>query len=198
MVSNVSFNVDPLDCVTRMIVFVPETLENIADFAKNIYNLALDQQREVYYLALDGRDGNPLAAARQLATITAMTRDGSVQAKALPVAGEDCADTLRQVAHQGDLVIWPEEDLRVPASLESELGITQRVLPAVYTPAQAETYPWYRTLIFWLTSLVVLAGFSFLEFRLAGVISGGLKKVVLIMLFSAEMALLYQWNRIFG
>jgi hypothetical protein len=48
------------------------------------------------------------------------------------------------------------------------------------------------------TGLVILLGFSFLEFLLATQVDGALKKMVLIALVTLELGVFYQWNKIFG
>jgi hypothetical protein len=179
----------------RMVVFVPARLENLTEFARKVYYLAATQQRDVIYLALNRRDGDPLAAARQLATLAALTQDQAVRASALQVDTDDWAEALRQVIRRDDLVIWSDRRPASPADLAAELGITQQALPGFAAPVP-HGQPWLRTAVVWLAALAILAIFSYIEFGLVGLmLSGTLKKAALIVLFALELGAFYQWDR---
>lgn len=190
-------NTDPVGYGSGMLVFVPEMLEDISDFARQIYTMAIDQQRWVMYLTLDGKEHNQLADARQLATLTALTQGNSVKASAFQAQVDDWTEALRQLTHPGDLVIWPEKRWFAPVSVEKALGITQQVLPGHYISVPDQAVPWYRTLLFWLIGLITIVGFSYLEITLSKMINGALMSVALIILVVLEVGILYQWDRIF-
>jgi hypothetical protein len=180
---------------TRLIVFVPETLKNIADFARQVYMLAVTDEREVYYLALRGQDSDDLAVTRQLTTLTALTQDSCVRARALQARPDKPADILAELARPGDIVIVPEGQLFVPEEIERTLGIQQQVL-AENDPFEASRdSKWYLPVLFWGTSLAIMVAFFFLETSLEGVMSGAVKKIILILFFSIEIAFLYFWDR---
>jgi hypothetical protein len=180
---------------TRLIVFVPEKLKNVAAFARQVYMLAAADEREVFYLALRGRDTDDLAVARQLTTLTALTQDSCVRARALQARPEKPADVLVELAQPGDIVVVPEEQLSVPEELERTLGIRQQVL-AENDPFEASRdSKWYLPVLFWGTSIAIMVAFFFLETSLEGVMSGAVKKIILILFFSIEIGLLYFWDR---
>lgn len=179
----------------RVVVFVPEGLEDINDFARQVYLLALAEQREVLYLAVNRGELDPLAAARLLATLTALTQDRQVSVRSRQVGAADWVDALRQVTRPGDLVAWAEAGLAAPAGLEAELGIIQHVLPGAMAAARRN---WLRPALFWLLTVALLAGFSYLEVSLwNGPLGDFWKKAALIALFGAEMGGVYAWNRWF-
>jgi hypothetical protein len=181
---------------SRLIVFVPETLKNVADFARQVYMLAAAEEREVFYLALRGRDADDLAVTRQLTTLTALTQDSCVRARALGARPEKPADILADLAQPGDIVAVPEGQLFVPAELESSLGINQQVLADTDPFEAVQPSKWYLPVLFWGSSLAVMVAFFFLETSLEGVMSGAVKKIILILFFSIEIAILYFWDRI--
>jgi hypothetical protein len=155
-------------------------------------------------MALTGRGAADLTSARMLSTITALTQGSLVQAS-LTQARADCwSDALRQVAQPGDMVICPDEKMISDGSLqpcgeiEAELDITVRSLPGIYTAGTAQAITWVRTILCWTTALAILVGFSFLEFRLAGMINGTLKKVVLAALVLLELGVFNQWDKLFS
>jgi hypothetical protein len=187
----------PFGDVPRMVVYIPEMLENVSDYARQVYIQAAARRQPVLYLALNQRESDPLAAARLLATITALTQDNTVRANAVQVEGEDRADALRQVTHPGDLVVWPDESLLAPASLEKALGISQRVLPGARITAPARALPSYPPALIWLVGLLILVVFTVLEFSLDGLVGGALAKVALMLLFTLEMVAFHAWNRQF-
>lgn len=188
---------DPGDNGKRIVVFVPEMLENIAEFARQVYAQAVAQQRRVVYIATNGRRTDHLASTRQLATIVALTQGNGVQASAAQVDLADRVAALRESTRPGDIVVWPEEAWLAPTSLERELGITQRVLTGIYASAVPQGSPWYRPVVFWLTGLALLAAFSYLEFSAGRLMSGGTLKVALMLLFALELGAFYQWDRLF-
>ncbi len=180
----------------RLVAFVPEELSNINDFARQVYLLALAEGREVLYLAVNRGELDPLAAARMLATLTALTQDRQVTVRARQAGAADWVDALRQATRPGDLVVWAEAGLAAPAGLEAELGIRQHVLPGA--SAAPRGLRWSPAL-FWLLALALLAGFTWLEVALwSQPIGAGWKKLALIALFTAEMSSVYAWNKLFG
>ena len=147
----------------RVVVFVPAGLDDINDFARQVYLLALVEGREVLYLYVNTGGGDPLAAARTLATLTALTQDRQVTVRARQAGAADWVEALRQVTRPGDLVAWAEAGLAAPAGLEAELGIIQHVLPGAMAAARRN---WLRPALFWLLTVALLAGFSYLEVSL--------------------------------
>ncbi len=206
VISDIKLN-SPADAARspeRLVVLVPEQIENLAEFAHQVYAQALMQGREVVYMGLSGRGAADLTAARMLTTLTALTQGSLVQAS-LAQARTDCwSDALRQVAQPGDLVICPDEkmistgSLQPCGALEAELDITVRSVPGIYTAGTAQAVSWMRNIFCWITALAILVGFSFLEFRLAGMINGTLKKVVLAALVLLELVVFNQWDKLFS
>jgi hypothetical protein len=188
---------NPVEANRRMVVFVPEMLENVAEFTRQVYNQAAAQQRKILYLAVSRRETDQLAATRQLATIVALTQGSAINASAAHVNLEDPAKALRESTRPGDLVIWPQEDWLAPASLEHELGITQQALHGIHIYSEPQASPWYRPVLFWAAALALLAVFSYLEFSAGRLLSGAPLKVALILLFSLELGAFYQWDRLF-
>lgn len=180
---------------TRLIIFVPETLKNVSAFARQVYMLAVTDEREVFYLALRGQDSDDLSVTRQLTTLTALTQDNCVRARVLPARPEKPADILAELARPGDIVIVPEEQLFVPEELERTLGIQQQVLAENDPFEVSRNSKWYLPVLFWGTSLAIMVAFFFLENSLEGVISGVVKKMILILFFTVEIGLLYFWDR---
>jgi hypothetical protein len=187
----------------RLVVLVPDQVENLAYFAHQVYIQALAQQQEVLYLALQRHGTDDLPAARMLSTLSALTQGGDVRIGATQVRADHWADALRQVAHPGDTILCPDEQFltsnesRSCCDLEAELNINVHSLPGIYA-VRAERPSWMRTAACWVSGILILIGFSFLEFHLAGVISGSLKKIVLIALIALELGIFYQWDRLFS
>jgi hypothetical protein len=188
----------------RLVVLVPEQVENLADLAHHVYVQALAQQRCVVFLALSRHADDQMYAARTLATLAALTQGSLVQAETSLVSAEHWADALRQATLPGDLVLCLDEQMlaagatRSFSALEEELGIAVRSLPDAAGWGAAQANSWIRTAISWLTAVAILVGFSFLEIHLAGLISGGIKKVVLVALVALELGIFYQWDKFFS
>jgi hypothetical protein len=194
----------PQVTTARLVVLVPEQVENLADFARHIYMLALAQQRNVVYLALIRCGAEDLSAMRTQATLLALTQGSQVQASMIQVKAEHWAEALRLVAQPGDWVICSDgQGLAANGShpfgaLEAELHITVQSLPGIFSASPVQPSSWKRIALCWISGMVVLVGFSFLELHLAGHISGTLKKVVLVALTALEIGTFYQWDKIFS
>jgi hypothetical protein len=180
----------------RMLVVAPELLDNTADYARQIYTQAASQAWDVLYLALISRESDQLAVARQLATLAALTQDRSVYVSSLQLKMENWPGALRHLTQPGDLVILPDERLLISRNQEIELDIGQRMLLGTHFSKETHPHPWLSSLLFWGLSMLILGGFSYIEFSLTSILGGVTLKAALIILIAFELGAMYRVNQI--
>jgi len=190
----------------RLIVLVPADLKDIAGLAHKTHWLAEQQQRDVLYLSLTDEEDD-LSVTRMLATMEAITRDTWLRVHSMTVEAENWVEAIRQVYQPGDTLVCHEGQVE-ESGLWSTIPLRQRIekefrapvstLQGFYSAPQAHSRRWLHSLMFWLGSAVILAGFSYLEFSIDHWISGVARGVILMILVLLESGLIYKWNEISG
>ncbi len=189
----------------RLIVLVPEEIENIAGFARRVHWIALRERRDVLYVTLVGDVSTELSAARLLTTLQACTQDGFMNVRTQALLGADWIVALQPVYQAGDQLICHAgqtcKKRRKIVSLEGSLHEHFRsvVVPVsgFYHPVRVESArSGWHVLLFWLGCLVVLALFSWLEIDIDLSLQGALRSGILLVLMLVEAAAVWAWNGI--
>lgn len=187
----------------RLIVLVPGELIDPAGFAQVIFRMAYQQKREVLYLALADRAGDPLATDRLLATLKSTTSDPLVPVRTLMLEASGWVDAVRFVYQPGDLVVCHEAQ-RVRASWRSQAGLGEyldtqynikvHLLDGFYRGDEGLEPPLWAGLLVWLGFLATLALFTFMEMRMEILLTGGIRTLILIVLVCAEFGIFFKLN----
>ncbi len=197
-------NVAVAEAAHRLVVLVPSDLDNPAEYAHKINRLAVQEHRDVLFLALTGWEGNELSADRLLATLEALTRGSGFCVRTMQVHLPTWAAALNGVAQPGDLVVClPEQaesagvfrSLSLGQYIEDRFHCTVHVLSDQRFHASFTVRAWMRSLLFWLGTLAILAGFSFLEYDAGQFLPGAASTISIFLLFLVEVVLIYRWNQ---
>lgn len=189
---------------SRLIALVPSDLVDAANFAQEIHWLAHKLGRNVLYLSLDGQEKDQLAISRLLANLESITQDTAFTVKSTQVKAASWVDAITQVITPDDMVVCHETQVArvnainsIPLSeyLEKEQKLRVHILTG-YSALAAYPRGWANNLLFWFGFLTILAGFSFLEFRVQNFLVGAPEKIVFIFLFVLEFGLIYGWTEI--
>jgi hypothetical protein len=191
----------------RLIVLVPGTLIETANFGRQVRWLALQQKRDVIFLAIADRDGDYMATARLLATVEAITRDGMFEIDSKQIETGSWFKAIQTVYRPGDLVVCHEGQkimtgLWKNVSLEEYLGnkmhIPTHLLSGFYQGETIAIKPLLRGLLFWLGSLVIVIGFTLIEYRVDHLMSGVARLLFMSILLVFESGLIYELNKYTG
>jgi hypothetical protein len=188
----------------RMLVIVPPGLNDTAGFAQKIHWLALQQQRSVFYLTLADRDAEELVVARTLTTLEALTSDALVRASGLRIEAPGWLEALRPIVQPGDRVICHAEQFVRAGLFQSaplaqaleETGLSVHILSGFYRSKAGYFPSGAKVILFWLFFVLLLAGFTLLEFRINNEMAGGLRQAALAGVFLIEFGLIYRLNEL--
>jgi hypothetical protein len=189
----------------RLVVLVPDDLQNLSSFAQEIHWLAQKLGREVLFLSLDSSSENQLAASRLLATLESVTQDASLKVDSALVKAHSWIDAIGLVTHLDDLIVCHEQQVAklspfhsLPLSnfLANDRKLQVHVLTGSYYTEATRLRSWAMSLFFWFGFLTLIAGFSFLEIQAQTMLSGAPEKIIFLALFLIEFGLIYCWTKI--
>lgn len=189
----------------RLIVIVPESLAGSVELAQNIYRMAIREACDVLYLILVGDRENEQAVERGSVMMVAETGDEQVTADSELVEARDWEKSLHKLYRPGDrIVCHTEQTARAGSSqtlsmeqfLRSEFPAQVITLEGFYDPGKEASRPWYRSLLFWSVTLVMLALFTLLEMRMDQILQGWNLKLILALLWLLEVGTVLAWNAI--
>jgi hypothetical protein len=187
----------------RLVVLVPDGLVETAKFARQVRWLALQQQRDVIFLAIAARQ-DTMSASRLLATVEAITRDAMLRVESLQIETGSWVKAVKSVYRVGDLVVCHEgqrvakglgKKIPLEQLLSKDLRLPTSVLTGFYEGETISLQPILKSLIFWIGSILIVAGFSLIEYRVDHLMSGAIRIVILSILIIFASGLIYQLNK---
>ena len=113
--------------------------------------------------------------------------------------------SLRNLYRPGDRIVCHTEQaakvestqtLSMEQFLRTEFPAQIITLEGFYDPRNEASRPWYRSLLFWGVTLVVLALFTLLEIRMDQLLQGWNLKLVLTLLWVLEIGTVLAWNAV--
>lgn len=189
----------------RLIVLVPESLVPDMEMMNQIYQMAMRERREVFYLALVDGNAKMLSATRSVATFKALVSGGRLSSASRVVEASHWLETLREIYRPGDMVVChSEQQVRSglfhtrPASeiVRAELHAPVSTVSGFYHPERLQVGNWLHRLIYWAGLLAIVSLFFLLEIRLDQGVHGAARSVLLGALLLATLAAGIAWNRI--
>lgn len=212
----ISNRLQPYPPITRrFIVLVPAALVDIAAMLHTIWAMARPDATSVLFLGLVGRSAPEEDEMRLcLATLASLTRDDQVDAQTHIARETDWVNAVRQVWRPGDVVICQAEQMisrgllgwrPLWQSIENSLAVPVYIVSGVVSPQQfvmraraARTERVKRLLSSTLASMLIVAGFFYVQFHIDLVFSGVLRAALLCMSGVLEAGLLGMWNMLIG
>ena len=197
----------------RLIVLIPEGIENQMDLARRIHwmahRMAARKQRDVLYFALLEDGDREAAMLRWLATMKAATRDGFLAMDAMIVAAQDWVKELQAVVQPGDMVVCHAEQTvkqgwgkttPLHRFLQDQLHLEVSVVDGYYRVDTVQVKPWMRSLLFWAGCLVTLIFFTVLEIRVDQSLQNAnfARPIIVLLLVCIETGTIWAWNVITG
>lgn len=188
----------------RLIVLITDCMVNDRELAHAIHWMAFDENLPVLYLVLVHDNENMVAAARDMATMKAVTAANRLLVEAKLIGTGHWLETLRETAEPGDVIVCQEEQTvgsglfkTIPISpfLSSQLNSPVRTISGYYHPIQTKTKNWFHQFFAVLGFLVILSLFTWLQIRVNGVLDGTEAKIFLTLTFCIEMSAIWAWNK---
>lgn len=183
----------------RLMVLVSEADWDDAEFPQRIWSLAAPHGLPVVLLGKYSETADEARARRHLVSMGAAIRDDRVATQIQLHRGEAWIEQLQAIWQPGDLVICnrrpPLGWLQVPGSLSPGSGppIILHVLAGPEPPEGSRRSLPLR-LLSWGGILTILAGFLWVQVRLAQLPGDLLRLVLVCASVLAEVGLLWIWN----
>ncbi len=191
----------------RLVVLVPRGLVEASRFTQQIHWIALQQHRDVIFLALSDQGLDDLPIARELATLEALTCDPLFEVTSRQVDAPNWVKAIQSVYQPGDMVLCHAGQLApigfgkgIPLDdyLTRQMHLPVHLLSGFYQPGMVYNKAWWLSLFFWIGSLAILVGFSLIEYRVDQSMSGMLRLFILGFLLVLEAGLIYELNKYTG
>lgn len=191
----------------RLVVLVPRGLSEASRFTQQIRWIALQQHRDVIFLALSDQGLDDLPIARELATLEALTCDPLFEVTSRQLDAANWVKAIQAVYRPGDMVLCHAGQLApigfgkgIPLEdyISEQMHLPVQLLSGFYQQGTVYTRGWWLSLLFWIGSLVILIGFSLIEFRVDHAITGMLRLFILGFLLVLEAGLIYELNKYTG
>jgi hypothetical protein len=95
----------PLPASRRLIVILPDATVDLNFLSRQIWNLAVPDQREVLLMSCPCREENEFPASMNLITLTAILRDSGLSIQTKLVSGEYLERAAGRYAHPDDIFV---------------------------------------------------------------------------------------------
>lgn len=189
--------------VKRLIVLVPDSLENNMDLAHKIHWLALRERCEVFYLALVDDEEQLLAMSRSIATMKAVTAGNWLIVNSKVTETKHWLSALRDIFAPGDIIVCHAEQSVQAGLFRTEpisdflhraLHARTIVIDGFYHPAQVQVRRWFHELWYWAGFLFIIALFFAIEITLDQAIQGAGRILLLMLVLCIEFGAVLAWN----
>ena len=205
--SNTIESVSESNLTKRLVVLVPGGLIEASRFSQQVHWVALQQHRDVIFLALSDQGMDDLPIARELATLEALTCDPLFEVTSRQVNAANWVKAIQSVYQPGDMVLCHAGQLApigfgkgIPLEeyLTGQLHIPAQLVSGFYLQGTVYNKGWWLSLLFWAGSLVIVVAFSLIEFRVDQAMAGSLRLFILAFLLVLEAGLIYELNKYTG
>ena len=190
------------ESIRRLIVLVPDLDWDYIPAIHRIWELAYAQPASVLLISLCRDFRQEFSLRRALATLSAMTQDGTISVETNVEVGMNWVDAVKRNYQTGDMVVCFAEQraglLQRPLSqvLESNLNIPLYILAGSYLPKSQVN--WSSEVIIWLGYIGILIGFCMLQVKIVQLPEDWFQKVLFIFSLIPEFWLIWVWNSQFN
>lgn len=197
--------------IRRFIVLVPPALVNVTALLRTVWALASPDATSILFLGLAGRYAPDEDETRLcLATLASLTRDDQVDVQTYIARETDWLNALRRVWRAGDVVICQAEQMTSRGifgwqplwqRIEHSLGTPVYVVAGAISPQQliaheraARAERLRRLFSSTLASMLIVAGFFYIQLRIDLAYSGILRAALWCISGVVEAGLIGIWN----
>lgn len=188
----------------RFIVLITDRMANNHTLAHAIHSMADSENLPVLYLVLVDDNENMLAAARDMATMKAVTAANRLLVEVNLTNTNDWFETLSKIAGSGDIIICQEEQMvanglfkTIPISdfLSSHLNSTVRPISGYFHSIQTDQKERFPEIFALIGFLVILAFFTWVQIRVDLALDGTLAIILVLIAFCIEMIAVWAWYK---
>ena len=186
----------------RLIVLVPSLEVDLIVVTQRVWELANATGAHIKFISLCNDAAQEPSLRRELATMSAIVKDGNISAEAEVVSGRNWVEVVKTRRQAGDIVVCCAEQraglMQRPLSqiLQSDLDMPLYILTGLYS--QNVSHSNRLTQIFaWIGFIAILAGFFLLQVKIDQ-LAKDWTTVLQLLTTAIEFWLIWAWNNLFG
>lgn len=186
----------------RLIVLVPSLEVDLIVVTQRVWELANATGAHVKFISLCNDAAQEPSLRRELATMSAIVKDGNISAEAEVVSGRNWVEVVKTRRQAGDIVVCCAEQraglMQRPLSqiLQSDLDMPLYILTGLYS--QNVSHSNRLTQIFaWIGFIAIIAGFFLLQAKIDQ-LAKDWTTVLQLLTTAIEFWLIWAWNNLFG
>ena len=186
----------------RLIVLVPSLEVDLIVVTQRVWELANATGAHIQFISLCNDAAQEPSLRRELATMSAIVKDGNISAEAEVVSGRNWVEVVKTRRQAGDIVVCCAEQraglMQRPLSqiLQSDLDMPLYILTGLYS--QNVSHSNRLTQIFaWIGFIAILAGFFLLQVKIDQ-LAKDWTTVLQLLTTAIEFWLIWAWNNLFG
>lgn len=185
----------------RLIVLVPDLGIDDAEMARQIWEIASPPRLTVLYLGLCRHSAEEAQMQRRLITLSALTSDPRVSVKTRLEFGNAWPPKVKATLRADDIIVCHAEQRagfwHTPLSRVLEtLGAPVWTLSGFYEPMNASMAEPLKEIIFWVISIAILIGFTFIQIRVVRLSKDWAQSILLYLSILVEAGLLWAWHHL--
>lgn len=186
----------------RLIVLVPSLEVDLIVVTQRVWELANATRAHIQFISLCNDATQEPSLRRELATMSAIVKDGNISAEAEVVSGRNWVEVVKTRRQAGDIVVCCAEQraglMQRPLSqiLQSDLDMPLYILTGLYS--QNVSHSNRLTQIFaWIGFIAIIAGFFLLQAKIDQ-LAKDWTTVLQLLTTAIEFWLIWAWNNLFG
>lgn len=185
----------------RLIVLVPSLEVDLIVVTQRVWELANATGAHVKFISLCNDAAQEPSLRRELATMSAIVKDGNISAEAEVVSGRNWVEVVKTRRQAGDIVVCCAEQraglMQRPLSqiLQSDLDMPLYILTGLYS--QNVSHSNRLTQIFaWIGFIAIIVGFFLLQVKIDQ-LAKDWTTVLQLLTTAIEFWLIWVWNNLF-
>lgn len=185
----------------RLIVLVPSLEVDLIVVTQRVWELANATGAHIKFISLCNDAAQEPSLRRELATMSAIVKDGNISAEAEVVSGRNWVEVVKTRRQAGDIVVCCAEQraglMQRPLSqiLQSDLDMPLYILTGLYS--QNVSHSNRLTQIFaWIGFIAIIVGFFLLQVKIDQ-LAKDWTTVLPLLTTAIEFWLIWVWNNLF-
>jgi hypothetical protein len=185
----------------RLIVLVPDWDVDEAEFARQVWEMALLPGLAVLFFGLCKDITEEPGMHRRLATLAALTRDPRLPVETQLEVGHHWLRKLKGILAAGDILVYPSEEKARAWNVPLHRSLSKLKLP-VWTlkgfdpPVKTSASAQIKEFIFWIVSVVIVIAFFWLQVSIVRMSEDWAHSALIYLCVLAEVGLLWIWHSV--
>jgi hypothetical protein len=186
-------------------IFNFENLNNIQEFAKDIYNRAESLNGSVYYLVMLKHESAYLETTREMATLQALTSSNNLSVEVKIVYEENWFETLQNLLVPQDVIVCQNEyqiydqkykTTSLSSSLQESFSNQVQIMNGHFAQKKNQSKTLLTELFALFGFLVIIGLFTWFQISIENQLSEFLSKIIVTISFLIEISAILVWHKV--